>query len=183
MARGRPHSLADAGGCEREAEAQVFIWKVWVAAGFLQAASNLSPLHYLSGQGEAAPPAMRGRGSFGGVSPNVAEIAELTDATFGDQVFKGKAPTLVEFWAPWCKPCLFLNPVLEEAARDLAGLVQVVKLNVDENPVAATVYSVRSIPTMILYRGGDELEKFVGYLGKDELVGRVRAVLGEGEEG
>ena len=114
----------------------------------------------------------------------MAEILELTDATFGDQVFKGKAPTLVEFWAPWCKPCLFLNPVLEEAARELAGAVKVVKLNVDENPVAATVYSVRSIPTMILYRGGDELEKFVGYLGKDELVGRVRAVLdADGEEG
>jgi thioredoxin len=112
----------------------------------------------------------------------VAEIVELTDATFGDQVFKSKAPTLVEFWAPWCKPCLFLNPVLEEAARDLAGTVRVVKLNVDENPVAATVYGVRSIPTMILFRGGDELEKFVGYLGKDELVGRSRAALGEGDD-
>jgi thioredoxin 1 len=109
----------------------------------------------------------------------VAEILELTDATFGDQVFKSLGPTLVEFWAPWCKPCLFLNPVLEEAARDLDGAVRVVKLNVDENPVAATVYSVRSIPTMILFRQGDELEKFVGYLGKDELVGRVRTAVGE----
>ena len=112
----------------------------------------------------------------------VAEILELTDAMFGEQVFKSKDPILVEFWAPWCKPCLFLNPVLEEAARDLAEAVKVVKLNVDENPVAATVYSVRSIPTMILFRQGEELEKFVGYLGREDLVGRIRSVLGESEQ-
>lgn len=108
----------------------------------------------------------------------MAEILELTDATFGDQVFKSKEPTLVEFWAPWCKPCLFLNPVLEEAARDLGTAVRVLKLNVDENPVAATLYSVRSIPTLILFRQGEELEKFVGYLGRDDLVNRVRSALG-----
>ena len=112
----------------------------------------------------------------------MAEILELTDATFGEQVFKSQDPILVEFWAPWCKPCLFLNPVLEEAARDLGEAVKVVKLNVDENPVAATVYSVRSIPTMILFRHGEELEKFVGYLGREDLVSRIRTALGGPDE-
>lgn len=104
-------------------------------------------------------------------------MAELQDGTFADEVYRCDQPTLVEFWAPWCKPCAFLQPVLEEAARLLEGSVKFVKLNVDENPIAATMFSVKSVPTMILFRGENELYKVAGFVGRDELVRHIRDAL------
>lgn len=109
-------------------------------------------------------------------------MAELKDGTFAEEVFHSDHPTLVEFWAPWCKPCAFLQPVLEDAARLLGGSVKFVKLNVDENPIAATMFSVKSVPTMILFRGESELHKVTGFVGKDELVRRIRDALRQGED-
>ncbi|MBX6350730.1 MAG: thioredoxin fold domain-containing protein [Clostridia bacterium] len=106
----------------------------------------------------------------------------MKDGTFADEVYHSAHPTLVEFWAPWCKPCAYLEPVLGEAARALAGSVKFVRLNVDENPVAATVFGVRSVPYLILFRGEEELEKIAGFVGRDELLRRLRAAL-EGPPG
>lgn len=109
----------------------------------------------------------------------MAEIAELKDGTFAEEVFHADRATLVEFWAPWCKPCTALQPVLEEAAAELAGSVKFVRLNVDDNPVAATVFGVKSVPTIILFRGEQELHKASGLFGKDELVRRIAAALAD----
>ncbi|MBX5476917.1 MAG: thioredoxin [Clostridia bacterium] len=107
----------------------------------------------------------------------MAEIVELRDSTFAEEVYHSDRATLVEFWAPWCKPCMFLNPVLEEVAGELGGTVKILKLNVDENPMAATLYGVRSVPTMILFRQEDELDKITGFVSKNELLRRIRLAL------
>ncbi|MBE3591036.1 MAG: thioredoxin [Firmicutes bacterium] len=107
----------------------------------------------------------------------MAEIVELRDSTFAEEVYHADRATLVEFWAPWCKPCMFLHPVLEEVAAELGGSVKILKLNVDENPMAATLYSVRSVPTMILFRQEDELDKITGFVSKQELLRRIRLAL------
>lgn len=110
----------------------------------------------------------------------MAGITELTDTTFGDMVFKSDSPVLVEFWAPWAKQCLLADPLLEEAAADLRAQARLVRLNVEENPMAATVYGVRNIPLVILFRHGLELDQWAGALAKAEIVDRVRAACGGG---
>lgn len=87
---------------------------------------------------------------------------------------------MVEFWAPWAKQCLLADPLLEEAARDLQEHARLVRLNVEENPMAATVYGVRNIPLVILFRRGEELDHWSGSLAKEEIVERVRAACGGG---
>jgi thioredoxin 1 len=84
----------------------------------------------------------------------------LTDATFGDETGQGLA--LVDFWAPWCGPCRFVAPVIEELAGDYSGKVKVGKLNVDDNPKTAEQYRVMSIPTVILFKDGQAVEVMVG---------------------
>ena len=79
----------------------------------------------------------------------------VSDATFGEEVLSSKEPVLVDFWAEWCGPCRAISPVLEELSTELAGKVKIVKLNIDENPDTTVKYGVRSIPTMILFKGGE----------------------------
>ena len=105
----------------------------------------------------------------------MAEITELTDATFGDVVFKSSEPVLVQFWAPWSKACLLADAPLEAAVREFGGEVRLLRLNVEENPMAATVYGVRSIPLLILFRQGEEFAQWAGPLPKGEVLARLRA--------
>ena len=105
----------------------------------------------------------------------MAEITELTDATFGDVVFKSPEPVLVQFWAPWSKACLLADPPLEAAVRTFSGEIRLLRLNVEENPMAATVYGVRSIPLLILFRQGEEFAQWAGPIPKDEVIARLRA--------
>jgi len=86
----------------------------------------------------------------------------VTDATFQSEVLGASEPVLVDFWAEWCGPCRAIAPVLEEISTELAGKVKIVKLNVDENPSIAMQYGVRSIPTMILYKGGQAVDMKIG---------------------
>ncbi len=85
-----------------------------------------------------------------------------TDASFEKDVLKSAEPVLVDFWAPWCGPCRILGPIVEKLAGEFAGKVKVAKLNVDENPVTAQNYGVMSIPTLIMFKGGQVLEQLVG---------------------
>ena len=78
----------------------------------------------------------------------------VSDANFGEEVLNSTEPVLVVFWAEWCGPCRAISPVLEELSSELAGKVKIVKLNIDENPSTTVKYGVRSIPTMILFKGG-----------------------------
>jgi thioredoxin 2 len=101
----------------------------------------------------------------GKVFPRAPVVA--TDATWKREVEDSPLPVLVDFWAPWCGPCRAVAPVLEEVARARGGKLKVVKLNVDENPRVAGLYRIRSIPTMMLWRGPLLLDTRVGALGRE----------------
>ncbi|HEV8342814.1 MAG TPA: thioredoxin TrxC [Candidatus Binatia bacterium] len=100
----------------------------------------------------------------------------VTDATFSAQVEQSPLPVLLDLWAPWCGPCRMLAPVVEELATEMAGRVRVAKLNVDENPATAARFQVRSIPTLLVLKGGREVERIVGVQPKSEIMQRLQRV-------
>ncbi|MDI9847932.1 thioredoxin [Rhodoblastus sp. 17X3] len=94
---------------------------------------------------------------------------KVTDATFEADVIKSAEPVVVDFWAEWCGPCKMIGPSLEELAKDYAGKVKIVKLNVDENPAVAGKLGIRSIPTLMLFKDGKVAAQKVGAAPKGEL--------------
>jgi thioredoxin 2 len=99
-------------------------------------------------------------------------VVVADDATFQNEV-KAPVVVLVDFWAAWCAPCKIVAPVLEQLARDRAGKLKVVKMDVDNNPATAGQFLVRSIPTMILFKNGQVVDTFVGAMPKGELLRRI----------
>ena len=93
----------------------------------------------------------------------------MSDADFDQVITDSDKPVLVDFWAPWCGPCRFVAPVLSEIASEKVELLKVGKLNVDENPDVAQKYGITGIPTMILFKDGQPVERIVGALPKDML--------------
>ena len=93
----------------------------------------------------------------------------FTDGNFEPEVLKASRLVLVDFWAPWCGPCLMMGPVIEELAKEYAGKVTIGKLNVDENPTIAAKYGIMSIPTLIFFKNGETVEKILGAKTKDTL--------------
>lgn len=94
----------------------------------------------------------------------------INDATFEQEVLQSNEPVLVDFWAEWCGPCRALAPSLDAVASEMAGKVKVVKVNIDENPDAPTRYGVRSIPTLIVFKGGEPVAQTVGAMAKSDLM-------------
>jgi thioredoxin 1 len=92
----------------------------------------------------------------------VGATKAVTDATFDAEVLKSDKPVLVDFWAEWCGPCRMVAPVLEQIAEEHGDKIQIVKLNIDENPATASAYGVVSIPTMNLYQGGEVVKQIIG---------------------
>ena len=101
----------------------------------------------------------------------------VTDATFASEVERSPVPVLLDAWAPWCGPCRMIAPIVDQLAAELAGQVRVAKLNVDDNPVTAGRLDVRSIPMLLVFKGGREIDRIVGVQPKAEIARRVlRAV-------
>ena len=101
----------------------------------------------------------------------------VTDASFGADVLSAAKPVLVDFWAEWCGPCRIIAPALEELSEELGDRVEIVKLNIDENPVAPGKYGVRGIPTMILFKNGQPAATKVGAEPKSRIQGWLEGVL------
>jgi thioredoxin 1 len=96
-------------------------------------------------------------------------VDKVTDATFDQAVLKASGPVVVDFWAEWCGPCRMIVPALEEISNSLDGKVKILKLNVDENPATAAKYGVMSIPTLMLFKGGQLASRQVGAAPKQKL--------------
>jgi thioredoxin 1 len=101
------------------------------------------------------------------------KVQTLTDSNFDQSVIKAAKPVLVDFWAEWCGPCKRLAPTIDELASDFDGRVVVGKLNVDDNPAVAGRFSIRGIPTLLLFKGGQIVEQVVGLADKDHLKKRL----------
>ncbi len=101
----------------------------------------------------------------------------VTDATFAADVERSPLPVLVDAWAPWCGPCHMIAPIVDALAAELAGRVRVAKLNVDENPRTAARYRVGSIPTLLVFKNGREVDRLVGALPKREIARRLEQAL------
>ena len=97
----------------------------------------------------------------------------VTDETFEAEVIQAELPVLTDFWATWCPPCKMIAPVLEEIAAEYAGQLKVAKLDVDTNPRTATQFGVMSIPTLILFKSGQAVERLVGAMPKRTLLARI----------
>jgi thioredoxin 1 len=107
----------------------------------------------------------------------MAKPYEVTDTTFEQEVLKANLPVLVDFWAPWCGPCRMVAPVVEDLAQEYEGKVKFVKLNTDDNMNAAMQYGIRSIPTLILFKGGQPVDQIIGFRPKGDLKRTIDMVL------
>jgi thioredoxin len=101
----------------------------------------------------------------------------VTDATFSMEVEHSPLPVLLDAWAPWCGPCRMISPVVEELAGEMSGRLRVGKLNVDENPSTTARFNIKSIPTLLVFNGGREVERIVGVQPKAEIARRVQRAI------
>jgi thioredoxin 2 len=108
--------------------------------------------------------------------PHAAKPIAVTDASFSADVEQSPVPVLLDAWAGWCMPCKMIAPVIEELAAEMAGRVRVAKLNVDENPDTASRFDLRSIPTLLIFKGGREIDRLVGVQPKSEIMRRLAQV-------
>jgi len=112
----------------------------------------------------------------------VANLLEITDSSFETEVLQADKPVLVDFWAPWCGPCKLVSPVLDEIAGEKQDAVKIVKINTDENIQFAGKYGVMSLPTLLIFKGGQPVDKLIGAHPKRTIVDRLDQQLnGNGE--
>ena len=100
----------------------------------------------------------------------------INEANFDSEVTRSAQPVLVDFWAEWCGPCKMIAPLLDEIAREKAGVVKVVKVNVDQNQSLAVRYNVRAIPTLLFFKGGELRDQITGMASKKDLLNRLEAL-------
>ena len=104
-------------------------------------------------------------------------VLEFTDANFQTEVLQSDQPVLVDFWAPWCGPCKMLAPTIQDVANDYAGRVRVGKLDTDQNPGVATQLGISGIPTVVLFKNGQPIDRSVGLVPKTKLAGMLDKAL------
>lgn len=130
------------------------------------------------------PPTQPGRKAVCGkcktVLPDSSGPVTVTDATFAVEVERSATPVLLDLWAEWCGPCHMLAPTVDQISSEMVGRVKVAKLNIDENPRTAQRFGVRSIPTLLVLKGGQEVDRLVGVQPKQEIVRRLENVLRSG---
>lgn len=103
---------------------------------------------------------------------------EVDDGNFDQTVLQSDKLVLVDFWAPWCRPCLMVAPILDELAEEYSGRISIARLDVDQNPKTAAKYNIMSIPTLLLFKKGEPVSHIVGFRPKEELRRSLDAALG-----
>lgn len=107
----------------------------------------------------------------------MAQVQTFDASNWQQEVVQSPTPVLVDFWAVWCSPCRMIAPIVEELAGEYDGQLRVGKLNVDENPQVAAEYGIMSIPTLIVFKNGEPVQRIVGFMPKKELKRRIDEVL------
>ncbi|MEH1944384.1 MAG: thioredoxin [Nostoc sp.] len=107
----------------------------------------------------------------------MSTAAQVTDSSFKQEVLDSDVPVLVDFWAPWCGPCRMVAPVVDEISEQYKGQIKVVKVNTDENPQVASQYGIRSIPTLMIFKGGVKVDMVVGAVPKTTLASTLEKYL------
>ena len=101
----------------------------------------------------------------------------LDEKTFEAEVVKSSLPVLVDFWAEWCGPCKMIGPIIDQLSLELSGKMKIAKVNVDESPELAGQFNVMSIPTMLIFKGGQPVDQMVGAMPKDKLLVKINSHL------
>jgi len=107
----------------------------------------------------------------------MSKSLEVTDANFEAEVLKHPSPVLVDFWASWCGPCRMMAPIIDAVAAEFEGKLKVMKLNIDEQQSTAAKYAIMSIPTLVLFKEGEEVERLVGFIAQKNLSEKIRSYL------
>ncbi len=105
----------------------------------------------------------------------MAQPIHLTDASFEQEVIKSNIPVLIDFWAAWCGPCRMIAPVIDELANDYAGQAKICKLDVDNNQQTAMQFGIRSIPTILIFKGGEVVDTIVGAVPKEQILNKLKS--------
>jgi thioredoxin 1 len=107
-----------------------------------------------------------------------ANTLVLTDANFQSEVLSSEQPVLVDFWAPWCGPCKMIAPTIDAVAAEYSGKARVGKVNTDDNPKTASEYNISAIPALLVFKGGQVVDRFVGVVNKDKLATSLNTHIG-----
>ena len=102
---------------------------------------------------------------------------QITESNFETEVLSSPVPVVVDFWATWCGPCKMISPIVDQVAKEVAGVAKVGKVNVDEASALATRYNIRSIPTLLFFKNGEVVDTIMGATSKDNILARLKACM------